>query len=247
MLDMGFIHDVRRIVAALPKRRQTAFFSATMPRAVARLAGDILADPLRVEVAPSATTVEKVEQRVFFVETANKRALLAEVLKDPALSRVIVFSRTKHGANRIAQQLDKRGVDAAAIHGNKCQGARQRALDGFKSGRTRVLVATDIAARGIDVDEVSHVINFDLPNEPESYVHRIGRTARAGASGIALSFCDAGEREYLRDIETLTKQRLAVVAEHPVHATGPSRGVGAAPPPSGRRRRPRGGRPRRAA
>ncbi len=251
MLDMGFIHDVRRIVAALPKRRQTAFFSATMPHEVARLAGDILADPLRIEVAPSATTVERVEQHVFFVETANKRALLAEVLKDPALSRVIVFSRTKHGANRIAQQLEKRGVDAAAIHGNKSQGARQRALEGFKAGRVRVLVATDIAARGIDVDEVSHVINFDLPNEPESYVHRIGRTARAGAAGVALSFCDAGEREFLRDIEKLTRQRLAVVDEHPFHAAAvgaaPPRGARKAPPHSRPRRRPRNGRSRRAA
>ena len=251
MLDMGFIHDVRRVVAALPKRRQTAFFSATMPHEVARLAGDILADPLRIEVAPSATTVERVEQHVFFVETANKRALLAEVLKDPALSRVIVFSRTKHGANRIAQQLEKRGVDAAAIHGNKSQGARQRALEGFKAGRVRVLVATDIAARGIDVDEVSHVINFDLPNEPESYVHRIGRTARAGAAGVALSFCDAGEREFLRDIEKLTRQRLAVVDEHPFHAAAvsaaPSRGARKAPPHSRPRRRPRNGRSRRAA
>ena len=253
MLDMGFIHDVRRVVAALPRRRQTAFFSATMPHEVARLAGDILADPLRVEVAPSATTVERVEQHVFFVETANKRALLAEVLKDPALNRVIVFSRTKHGANRIALQLEKRGVNAAAIHGNKSQGARQRALEGFKSGRTRVLVATDIAARGIDVDDVSHVINFDLPNEPESYVHRIGRTARAGAAGIALSFCDPGEREFLRDIEKLTRQRLAVVAEHPFHAAAvsasaaPPRGARKAPPQSRPRRRPRNGRSRRAA
>jgi len=253
MLDMGFIHDVRRVVAALPRRRQTAFFSATMPHEVARLAGDILADPLRVEVAPSATTVERVEQHVFFVETANKRALLAEVLKDPALNRVIVFSRTKHGANRIALQLEKRGVNAAAIHGNKSQGTRQRALEGFKSGRTRVLVATDIAARGIDVDDVSHVINFDLPNEPESYVHRIGRTARAGAAGIALSFCDPGEREFLRDIEKLTRQRLAVVAEHPFHAAAvsasaaPPRGARKAPPQSRPRRRPRNGRSRRAA
>ncbi len=252
MLDMGFIHDVRRVVAALPKRRQTMFFSATMPHEVARLAGDILTDPLRVEVAPSATTVERIEQRVFFVETANKRALLAQVLKDPDLSRVIVFSRTKHGANRIAEQLAKRGVDAAAIHGNKSQGARQRALEGFKTGRTRVLVATDIAARGIDVDDVSHVINFDLPNEPESYVHRIGRTARAGAAGIALSFCDPGEREFLRDIEKLTRQRLNVIDEHPFHAAAvsaapPARGGRKAQSHSRPRRRPRSGRPRRAA
>jgi ATP-dependent RNA helicase RhlE len=252
MLDMGFIHDVRRVVAALPKRRHTAFFSATMPHEVARLAGDILVDPLRVEVAPAATTVERVEQRVFFVGTANKRALLAEVLKDPALNRVIVFSRTKHGANRIAEQLERRGVGAAAIHGNKSQGARQRALEGFKAGGVRVLVATDIAARGIDVDEVSHVINYDLPNEPESYVHRIGRTARAGAAGIALSFCDAGEREYLRDIEKLTRQRIEVVAEHPFHAAAndeapPARGARKAPSAPNRRPRRRNGRPRRAA
>ncbi len=252
MLDMGFIHDVRRVVAALPKRRQTMFFSATMPQQVTRLAGDILTDPLRIEVAPSATTVERIEQHVFFVETANKRALLAEVLKDPALSRVIVFSRTKHGANRIAEQLAKRGVDAAAIHGNKSQGARQRALEGFKAGRTRVLVATDIAARGIDVDEVSHVINFDLPNEPENYVHRIGRTARAGAAGVALSFCDGEEREYLRDIEKLTRQQIAVVAEHPFHAAAveaasSARGARGAPPHARSRRRPRNGRSRRAA
>ena len=253
MLDMGFIHDVRRVVAALPKRRHTAFFSATMPQAVARLAGDLLSDPLRVEVTPAATTVERVDQQVFFVSTANKRALLAEVLKDPALNRVIVFSRTKHGANRIAEQLEKRGVGAAAIHGNKSQGARQRALAGFKAGGVRVLVATDIAARGIDVDEVSHVINFDLPNEPESYVHRIGRTARAGASGIALSFCDAGEREFLRDIEKLTRQRLTVVAEHPFQAAAndaapPARSARKAPSASKRRpRRRSGGGPRRAA
>jgi ATP-dependent RNA helicase RhlE len=256
MLDMGFIHDVRKVVAKLPKRRHTAFFSATMPQQVARLAGDILNDPLRIEVTPAATTVEKVEQRVFFVETANKRALLADVLKDPALNRVIVFSRTKHGANRIAEQLEKRGVEAAAIHGNKSQGARQRALEGFKSGRVRVLVATDIAARGIDVDEVSHVINFDLPNEPESYVHRIGRTARAGAAGVALSFCDGAERAYLRDIEKLTRQRIEVDAEHRFHNAASNAANDAAPraktgrggpPPSQGRRRRRGGRPRRAA
>ncbi len=188
---------------------------------------------------------------MFFVETANKRALLAEVLKDPGLSRVIVFSRTKHGANRIAQQLEKRGGDAAAIHGNKNQGARPRALDGVKAGRTRVLVATDIAARGIDVDEVSHVINFDLPNEPESYVHRIGRTARAGAAGVAFSFCDTEEREYLRDIEKLTRQPIAVVAEHPFHAAAvaaaPPGGARRVPPHARSRRRPRNGRSRRAA
>ena len=249
MLDMGFVRDVRRIVAALPRERQTGFFSATMPHGVARLAGEILVDPVRVEVTPSATTVDRVTQRVFFVETANKRALLNEVLKDPALSRVIVFSRTKHRANRVAEQLGRVGVAAEAIHGNKSQGARQRALERFKSGHARVLVATDIAARGIDVDEVTHVINYELPNEPESYVHRIGRTARAGAAGTALSFCDHGERAYLRDIEKLTKLRLTVVEDQPFHDAG-TPGLSARPGrPAPKRRRGgyRGEGPRRVA
>jgi ATP-dependent RNA helicase RhlE len=211
MLDMGFIHDVRKVIAALPKQRQTLFFSATMPPDIVRLADSILSDPAKVEVTPPATTVERIEQRVYFVDAASKRALLAEVLKDPTLARVIVFTRTKHGANRVAEHLEKVGIGAAAIHGNKSQTARQRALEDFRAGRTRVLVATDIAARGIDIDGITHVINFELPNVPESYVHRIGRTARAGADGIALSFCDAEERAYLRDIEKLIRHRLTVV------------------------------------
>jgi ATP-dependent RNA helicase RhlE len=248
MLDMGFVRDVRKIVAELPKRRQSQFFSATMPGDVARLAGEILSDPVRIEVTPSATTVEQVAQHVYFVNAADKRALLAQVLKDPALARVIVFSRTKHGANRVAQQLDRSGVAAEAIHGNKTQGARQQALEKFRSGRARVLVATDIAARGIDVDGVTHVINFELPNIPESYVHRIGRTARAGAAGIAFSFCDPSERPYLRDIEKLIKRPLAVAGDQPFRAAGSRAAVAPpAPPTAKRRRRFRGGKARQAA
>ena len=221
MLDMGFVRDVRRIVAALPRRRQSLLFSATMPDDVARLGREILIEPERVEATPPATTVDQVDQRVYFVDAARKRSLLAEMLKNPALSRVIVFSRTKHGADRVAEHLGRAGVDAEAIHGNKSQGARQRALARFKSGDARVLVATDIAARGIDVESVTHVVNFDLPNVPESYVHRIGRTARAGATGVALSFCDPSERAYLRDIERLTKRPLAVGDSQAFSAAGP--------------------------
>ena len=216
MLDMGFIRDVRKIVALLPKKRQSLLFSATMPNDVAKLAAEMLHEPVRVEVTPEAVTVDKVEQHVHFVETAKKKALLTDLLKDPALSRVIVFTRTKHHANRVSEHLDRAGVSCDAIHGNKSQNARQRALEQFREGKARVLVATDIAARGIDVDDVSHVINFELPHEPESYVHRIGRTARAGQSGIAIAFCDASERGLLRDIEKLTKRPLAVVGTRPV-------------------------------
>ena len=210
MLDMGFIRDVKKIVAALPNRRQTAFFSATMPASVQGLADGLLNDPIRVEVAPAATTAERVDQRVLFVPKDKKRALLANLLDDQSIERVLIFTRTKHGANRVAQHLDRAGIKSDAIHGNKSQNARQRALGDFKSGRIRALVATDIAARGIDVDGVTHVINFELPNEPESYVHRIGRTARAGAEGVALSFCDADEYAYLRDIEALTRTSMVV-------------------------------------
>ncbi|MEM6295389.1 MAG: DEAD/DEAH box helicase [Myxococcota bacterium] len=214
MLDMGFLPDVKRIVAKLPKKRQTLFFSATMPPEIRALAESMLHDPVSVAVAPVSSTAERIEQHLYFVDKTNKRSLLAEVLSDTKPNRALVFSRTKHGANRIAQFLEKRGVSSAAIHGNKSQGARTRALDGFKSGSIKVLVATDIAARGIDVDGVSHVINFDLPNVPETYVHRIGRTARAGASGIALSFCDTEEREYLIDIERLIGRHLARIDGH---------------------------------
>ncbi|MGE0665089.1 MAG: DEAD/DEAH box helicase [Sphingomonadales bacterium] len=218
MLDMGFIRDVRKIVAMLPRKRQSLLFSATMPADVAKLAQDMLIDPVRVEVTPQATTVEKIAQSVYFVEAAAKQSLLASLLRDQALSKVIVFTRTKHRANRVAEQLSKSGLPADAIHGNKSQSARQGALDRFKTGASRVLVATDIAARGIDVDGVSHVINFELPNEPESYVHRIGRTARAGAGGIAIAFCDPTERPYLKSIEKLTRVQLAVVGAPPREA-----------------------------
>jgi len=186
-----------------------------MPGEIARLSSEMLHDPLRVEVTPQATPVERIEQSVYHVAAAGKEALLARVLGDSALSRVLVFARTKHRANRVAVRLGRSGIDAEAIHGNKSQGARQRALARFRAGEVRVLVATDIAARGIDVDGISHVVNFELPNEPESYVHRIGRTARAGAGGAAVSFCDAEERAYLRDIERLIKQRLTVVGDAP--------------------------------
>jgi ATP-dependent RNA helicase RhlE len=214
MLDMGFIHDIRKVIAKLPKERQTLFFSATMPPDIARLAASILRNPVEVAVTPVASTVQRIDQRVLFVDRANKRALLAELLKDKAIDRVLVFSRTKHGANKVAEDLAKRHISAEAIHGNKSQTARQRALENFRAGKIRVLVATDIAARGIDIDGITHVINFDLPNVPESYVHRIGRTARAGADGIAISFCDSEERAFLRDIEKLIKQRVPVVSDH---------------------------------
>jgi len=220
MLDMGFFRDVKRIVAALPPQRQTLLFSATMPRDIAELARGIMRDPVRVEVTPAATTAERIEQRVLFVPTASKRAALAGILRAPEIGRALVFTRTKHGANRVAEQLARGGIPAEAIHGNKSQSARQRALESFRAGGVRVLVATDIAARGIDVDGITHVVNFDMPDTPESYVHRIGRTARAGAAGVALSFCDAGERGLLRDIERATRRPLAVVADHPYAAQG---------------------------
>ncbi len=213
MLDMGFLPDVRRVVAALPKQRHSAFFSATMPPDIANLARTILTDPVHVEVAPESTTAEKVVQRVMFVEKAGKPALLAQIVGDPRVGRALVFTRTKHGANKVVEQLERGQINAAAIHGNKSQNARQRAMDGFRSGQIPVLVATDIAARGIDVDGITHVINYDLPNEPESYVHRIGRTARAGASGLAVSFCDREEIAFLRDIERLISMRIEVAGD----------------------------------
>jgi ATP-dependent RNA helicase RhlE len=217
MFDMGFIRDIRKIVQMLPRQRHTMLFSATMPREIEKLAREILVDPAKVEVTPEVITVDRIEQHVFHVPGPRKRDLLHELMADPSLSRVIVFTRTKHGANRLADQLMKSGVNADAIHGNKSQGARQRALNDFKDNRSRVLVATDIASRGIDVDDVTHVINFDLPLEAESYVHRIGRTARAGAGGIAYSFCDPSEKKYLRDIEKLIKRPIAK-AENPLGA-----------------------------
>jgi len=218
MLDMGFIHDVRKIVGFCRKERQTLLFSATMPPSIAKLAHDILRDPVRIDISPVKVTVERIEQRVYFVGAKDKRTLLTDLLKAPAMGQTIVFTRTKRGADRVCRHLVQEGLVAVAIHGNKAQNARVRALDGFRSGKVRVLVATDIAARGIDVPGISHVINFELPNEPESYVHRIGRTARAGAQGIALSLCDHSERPYLKAIERLMRANVDVV-EHPLAVT----------------------------
>ena len=205
MLDMGFIQDIRAIVARLPQRRQNLFFSATMPQAITELAGQLLRNPVRVAVTPAATTVERVEQRVLHVDRAGKPALLAEILRQEPIERVLVFTRTKRGADKVVRALTKAGLAAQAIHGNKSQNQRERVLAAFRAGRVRTLIATDIAARGIDVEGISHVVNYDLPNIPESYVHRIGRTARAGADGVAISFCDAEERAFLRDIEKLIR------------------------------------------
>jgi ATP-dependent RNA helicase RhlE len=215
MLDMGFVRDVRKIVAALPKRRHSMFFSATMPPDVSKLASEMLFQPVRVEVTPQVITVDKITQNVHFVHSGDKRTHLIKLLDDAALARVIVFTRTKHAANRVAETLERAKIPSEAIHGNKSQNARQRALERFRSGRARVLVATDIAARGIDVDGITHVVNYELPNVPETYVHRIGRTARAGAEGVAISLCDGSERTYLRDIERLTKRAITVVGGQP--------------------------------
>ncbi|HEU4548773.1 MAG TPA: DEAD/DEAH box helicase [Rhizomicrobium sp.] len=212
MLDMGFIRDVRKLVAFLPKKRQSMLFSATMPDDIANLSREMMQDPARVEVAPQGRTADRIVQKLYYVPMPQKRQLLSRLLEDVALYRVIVFTRTKHGANRVAEHLSRQRIPAEAIHGNKSQNARQRALELFRSGKARVLVATDIAARGIDIDDITHVINFELPNEPESYVHRIGRTARAGGEGVAISFCDPTERGYLRDIERLIRNKIEVVA-----------------------------------
>ncbi|MCC6809789.1 MAG: DEAD/DEAH box helicase [Deltaproteobacteria bacterium] len=218
MLDMGFIHDVRRVIEKLPKQRQTLLFSATMPSDIEQLSKQILIDPIRVAVTPPSTTVERIEQRIYFVEKADKRALLIHLLDALKVERALVFTRTKHGANRVAEALTKARIRAEAIHGNKSQNARTRALDGFKRGQLRVLVATDIAARGIDIDDLTHVINFDLPNVPETYVHRIGRTGRAGAAGLAMSFCEQEEREYLVDIEREIQTHIPRADNYP-HAS----------------------------
>ena len=214
MLDMGFVHDVRKVLALLPRRRQNLLFSATMPANIVTLAKGFMDDPETVAVTPPSTTAERVEQAVYFVSKSDKRRLLKDLLQNQIKGQVLVFSRTKHGANRIATDLEKAGIQAAAIHGNKSQTARQRALGAFKDGSLRVLVATDIAARGIDVEELPQVIQFDLPNVAETYVHRIGRTGRAGSSGRAIAFCETDEKAYLRDIYKLTKQKIDVVEDH---------------------------------
>ncbi len=214
MLDMGFIHDIKKIIAKLPAKRQSLFFSATMPKDIVELSRRILGDFEQVTVKPEQATAEKVEQGIYFVSKKNKPKLLVHLLEERPKDSVLVFSRTKHGANKVVKILDKANIRAAAIHGNKSQAARQKALGDFKDGKIKVLIATDIAARGIDIDELSMVLNFDLPNVPETYVHRIGRTGRASASGIALSFCDKEERHYLRDIEKLIKQEVPRMPEH---------------------------------
>jgi ATP-dependent RNA helicase RhlE len=236
MLDLGFIHALRRIAKLVPRERQSLFFSATMPKSIAGLAEEYLDNPARVAVKPAATTAERVAQQVMFVSSGQKQRLLAHVLQGEAVSRALVFTRTKHGADKVVKHLERDGIPAAAIHGNKSQGQRERALNDFRQGRCKVLIATDIAARGIDVDAVSHVINFELPNVPESYVHRIGRTARAGADGAAISFCNVEERAYLRDIQRTTRQDIPVIALP----------EGFTPEPAAQSEAPRGvGRPRK--
>ena len=217
MLDMGFLPDVSKVIAACPKQRQTLLFSATMPAAIRSLSREILRDPIRIQIASEAAPAERIDQSVFYVKKTEKRALLEHLLRDQSVERAIVFTRTKHGANRVVEQLQRARIAADAIHGNKSQSARERALGAFRSGNMRVLVATDIAARGIDVDGISHVINSDLPHEPESYVHRIGRTARAGAAGVAWAFCDADESTQLADIQRLIRQAIPVNSAHPFH------------------------------
>ncbi|HEX3358219.1 MAG TPA: DEAD/DEAH box helicase [Tepidisphaeraceae bacterium] len=222
MLDMGFIHDIRRIATCLPKKKQTLLFSATMPKEIRSLADSLLHNPVNVTVAPVASTADKIEQSVYFVEKSKKPQLLQHLINEHSISRALVFTRTKHGADRVVRHLHKGGIHAEAIHGNKSQNARQRALQNFKNGKTPVLVASDIAARGIDVDQISHVFNYDISNEPETYVHRIGRTARAGASGVAISFCDPEERSWLRAIEKLIRKSIPVKSDHPKYATAQS-------------------------
>jgi ATP-dependent RNA helicase RhlE len=217
MLDMGFIHDIKRIIAKLPARRQSLFFSATMPPTITQLANTLLTNPTRVEVAPVSSTAETVTQRMYMVDKGSKKSLLTHILKSDTIPSALVFTRTKYGADKLARFINKSGIKAEAIHGNKSQNARQNALKNFKAKKTKVLVATDIAARGIDIDELSHVINFEIPNEPETYVHRIGRTGRAKNSGMALSFCDRDEQPYVRDIQRLISKTIPVEDEHPFH------------------------------
>ncbi|MFC1690754.1 DEAD/DEAH box helicase [Nanoarchaeota archaeon] len=243
MLDMGFIHDIKKIISQLPHERQTLFFSATMSSPINKLAKTLLIEPIHVEVTPQATTVEKIKQFTFFVDVKEKEKLLLELLKEKHLTSVLIFTRTKHKANKVAMFLSKNGVSSDAIHGNKSQNARTLALKGFKSGKTKVLVATDIAARGIDIDNISHVINFELPNEPEIYIHRIGRTARAGAKGTAYSFCSGEEKSHLKNIQRLIKQKIDVM-DHKFHSKNAQSATGSAakPPPRkqfSRKRKPR--------
>ncbi len=233
MLDMGFIHDIKKIIAKLPNKKQSLFFSATMSPEINRLAKNLLKDPVHVEVAAQATTVDLIKQHVFFIDNGSKEELLLKLLRQKHLTSVLIFTRTKHKANKLAVFLSKNNISSDAIHGNKSQNARTKAIKDFKTGKIKVLVATDIAARGIDIDNISHVINFELPNEPESYVHRIGRTARAGAEGTAFSFCSAEERNFLRDIERLIRQKIEVM-DHTFHSETAKNAVGAAAKPAPR-------------
>jgi ATP-dependent RNA helicase RhlE len=217
MLDMGFVHEVKRIIARLPRKRQTLFFSATMPPAIQSLVREILTNPVAITVTPESTTAELVDQKLYYVQKSEKRALLHHILKNSPRESVLVFTRTKHGADRVARDLNHAGFQATAIHGDKTQQARERSLQGFKDGKMHILVATDIAARGIDIDDLGLVVNYDLPNIPESYVHRIGRTGRAGAFGKAISFCDYDEKIYLKDIQKFIGQTVPVESNHPFH------------------------------
>ena len=217
MLDMGFINDVKKVIAKIPKHRQTLLFSATMPQEIQSLANSILTNPQKVEVTPVSSTAETIEQSIYYVDKGNKKTLLNLILQDPEIKNALIFTRTKHGADKVVKDLNKTGITAEAIHGNKSQNARQRALQNFKDGKIRTLIATDIAARGIDIDELSHVINFELPNIPESYVHRIGRTGRAGLSGKAIAFCDQEELAFLKDIQKLIGKQIPVIRDQPYH------------------------------
>jgi ATP-dependent RNA helicase RhlE len=238
MFDMGFIRDIRRIVDKLPAKRQTLLFSATMPADIRQLADSILSDPVRVQVASKSPAADTVEQSVDFVTKQNKPALLQHVIERLGMTRLLVFTRTKHGADKVARHLSKAGIRAEAIHGNKTQNARQKALLNFKSQKPPVLVATDVAARGLDVDEISHVVNYDLPNVPETYVHRIGRTGRAGATGVAVSFCDHDERQHLRDIEKLLRKKTPVCEDHPEYAAASAAQSSGSRPANGGKNRP---------
>ena len=220
MLDMGFVHDVKRIITKLPSKRQTLFFSATMPNEIKQLAAMLLNNPVKVEVTPPATTVDMIQQSVYYTEKHNKQSLLVHLLKDPSIESALIFTQMKHAADKLARMLNNAGIRTEAIHGNKAQAARQKALENFKGKRTRVLVATDIAARGIDIDELTHVFNYELPNIPETYVHRIGRTGRAGAKGVAISFCDWSEKIFLSDIQKLIRKPIPVVKSHSYDVPG---------------------------
>ena len=243
MLDMGFIRDIEKVIKLLPKKRQNLLFSATMPKSIAKLAGSFLNNAIMVDVSPKEMTVDRINQKIMFLKKADKRRLLVQLIKDERVQRGIVFTRTKHGANRLVKQLDQSNISAAAIHGNKSQGARTKALAGFKDGNIPILVATDIASRGIDVDGITHVFNYDLPNEPESYIHRIGRTARAGRSGIAYAFCDDSESGYLVGIQQLIGKEIPVESNHPFHFIGaipkPGQKAGKIKDSSGAKKRPR--------